>query len=123
MTKRQTKSKQSKQEVSPKANTSSKSITVTYNDDAFWSQVVEDFLKELSKAYGYTIDEYSLLGFVWECRKNRIGRLVEAHPESEIFQREFMQMVQMVMHWKAKGNQMRQDYARALEALMPTTRE
>lgn len=95
------------------------SITVTFTDNAFWSDVLEDFLGKLSKAYGYRIDEYSLLGVVWEFRKNRIGKLVEQNPESEIFQREFTQMIQMTMYWKEKGNQMRADYAMALEALKP----
>lgn len=116
MTKSKPKSKQTKQKVSPEAN---KSITITYKDDAFWSEVVEEFLLSLSKAYGYTIDEYSLLGIVWEFRKNRMGKLVNANPESEIFQREFVAMASMAMHWKEKGNQMRADYAMALEALKP----
>lgn len=102
---------------------SSKSITVTFSDNAFWSEVLEDFLGKLSKAYGYRIDEYSLLGIVWEFRKSRIGKLVNQNPESEIFQREFMQMIQMTMHWKQKGNEMRADYEKVLAALAPTPRE
>jgi hypothetical protein len=117
------KSKQSKQKVSPEANDERKSITVTFDSSAFWSEVLEDFLAQLSNAYGYTIDEYSLLGIVWEFRKNKVGRLVNAHPESEIFQREFMQMVQMTMHWKGKGNEMRSDYEKVLAALAPIPQE
>lgn len=113
------KNKQKVQDVSLDTNNSTKSITVTFKDDAFWSEVVEEFLLSLSKAYGYTIDEYDLLGIVWAFRKNRIGRLLNKQPESEIFQREFVAMASMAMHWKEKGNQMRADYAMALEALKP----
>jgi hypothetical protein len=104
-------------------DTGVKSITVSYNDNSRWSEVVSQFLVELSKAYGYPIDEYSLIPFVWEVRQDRLGKLIDNGPASKIVNREFMQVVQRVVDMKIEANRMRADYEKVLAALAPTKRE
>jgi hypothetical protein len=91
--------------------------------DTKWTEVLSAFLIELSKIYGYPIDEYSLIPFVWEVRQDRLGKLVNENPESEIFQREFMQVAKAALECKGEVNRMRADYEKVLAALAPTKRE
>ena len=102
---------------------STKSITVTYNDNSRWSEVLSKFLVELSQSYGYPIDEYSLIPFVWEVRQDRLGKLLETEPASEIISREFMQVAKVALECKGEANRMRDEYSKALAALAPTKRE
>lgn len=123
MAKSKRKSKQKVQEVSPQADDGRQTITVTYSTNSRWTEVVSQFLVELSKAYEYTIDEYSLIPFVWDARQDRLGKLIDTQPASEIISREFMQVAKVAMEMKGQANQMRADYEKVLAALAPTQRE
>lgn len=88
-----------------------------------YTEVISAFLIELSKVYGYTIDEYSLIPFVWDVRVDRLSNLINQQPTSNIVMREFMRIAKQAAEIQLEARQARQEYIEVLNALMPTNPE
>lgn len=88
-----------------------------------YTEVISAFLIELSKVYGYTIDEYSLIPFVWDVRVDRLSNLINQQPTSNIVMREFMRIAKQAAEVQLEARQARQEYIEVLNALMPTNPE
>lgn len=89
--------------------------------DKRWPAVVLEFLDELSKVYGYMIDEFSMAGMVHQARLERLGKLVDLDKKNTIATREFIQTNKLVMEWADWAVKNREDAHRVYDAMRPTT--
>ena len=91
-----------------------------YAEGSRWTEILISFLDALGKEFGYSLDEYDLLGIVWEARVDKLGKLLNENPESDVINRMFQETVRHSIYWKSIGEKARKDYKKGLEVLMPS---
>lgn len=98
-----------------------KTYTVTIEEDDTWCAAVLQLLEKLSIDYEYTIDEYSMIGFIWKARVERLSKLINegcTGPALTYFEHAVKHQVTMC----AEENKVREEYRKALQALMPNVK-
>lgn len=92
-----------------------------YPDVTRWPDILLDFLDYLGEKYygesGGSLDEYDLLGIVWQARMKKLAPLVEKDnaPATNLYKH----CASMSFAWHDKATDLRNDYRDALEVLMP----
>lgn len=92
-----------------------------YPDDTRWPDILLDFLDYLGEKYygksGGSLDEYDLLGIVWQARMKKLAPLVDKgnNPATNLYKH----CASMNFAWHDKATDLRNDYREALEAVMP----
>ncbi|MDB4725803.1 hypothetical protein OAF54_00110 [bacterium] len=90
-----------------------------YPEDTRWPKILLDFLDHLGEQYypGSGLDEYDLLGIVWEARMEQLGDLVNGgnSPATNMFD----DVCRRALELQAIGRVRREEYRETLEALMP----
>ena len=89
-----------------------------YSDDVVWSRVVLDFLKYLSKKYGYTIDSYNVAALPEHEIVEKLGDLYNENSESLTYHDEYVLALSRLASAKAFQKARREKVQKVSKAMM-----
>lgn len=94
-----------------------------YDEDTRWTKILLEFLDHLGEQYypESGLDEYDLLGIIWEARLDKLGDLVNEGNTPALSM--FDEVAKKSFAWKATGNRLREEYRETLETLIPKKKD